>query len=90
MLQAYTVMSICEHFLVAVLVGGSPPPPAQPVPCVTDLGIGCGLCRRYAGEVHVTLIATGFPDNFEENLFSMTTGKGARQAGSQQQQEALQ
>lgn len=47
-------------------------------------------CCRYTGEVHVTLIATGFPDNFEENLLTMTMGKGARQAASKQQQEALQ
>jgi hypothetical protein len=41
--------------------------------------------------VHVTLIATGFPDNFEENLLSMTMGKSARQqAGSGQQQAAVQ
>lgn len=46
---------------------------------------------KYTGEVHVTLIATGFPDNFEENLLSMTMGKGARQqAGSDQQQAAVQ
>jgi hypothetical protein len=48
-------------------------------------------CCRYTGEVHVTLIATGFPDNFEENLLTMTMGKGARQqAASNQQQAAMQ
>jgi hypothetical protein len=42
--------------------------------------------------VHVTLIATGFPDLFEENLLTTTMGKGARQqqAGSGQQQAAVQ
>lgn len=39
----------------------------------------------------MTLIATGFPDLFEENLLSTTMGKGARQqAGSGQQQAAVQ
>lgn len=47
---------------------------------------------KYTGEVHVTLIATGFPDLFEENLLTTTMGKGARQqqAGSGQQQAAVQ
>lgn len=48
---------------------------------------------RYAGQLHVTLIATGFPDNFEENLLSMSFSKAGRQqvgSGSSQQAAATQ
>jgi hypothetical protein len=43
------------------------------------------LPSRCAGELRVTLIATGFPDNFEEQLFNNASGN-TRPARQQQQQ----
>jgi hypothetical protein len=41
---------------------------------------------RYAGSLHVTLIATGFPDTFEESLFSGMGGTSSSKASGRGRQ----
>lgn len=50
---------------------------------------GAVVDERYNGEIHVTIIATGFTQSFQNNLLSNPKGAKAADRGTRDSQESI-